>query len=74
MTIEKIQDPEHLLAVIDELSARWHRAKHAQVGKIDPHFNAGRAEGYVQAVQLLMGIERPQALDLIREIARRNHV
>lgn len=71
MTVEEIREPEHILKVVEELSARWARARRAELGKTDPHFNQGRAEGYVQAVQLLLGVDRPHALDVIRESSRR---
>lgn len=41
--------PVDMLRAVDELAARWHRTQ-----ADDDLFNAGRREGYVQAIALLL--------------------
>lgn len=55
-------NPEHSLNTLDELRKRWHRV---DVDAADA-FSRGRREGYLQAIQLLMGMDHDETRMALR--------
>lgn len=53
-------DTENKLTTIEELANRWHRCS-------DGLFDRGRAEGYVQAIALLLGTKASTVRESLKE-------
>lgn len=61
--LERITTAEHVLEVLGELAAR---ARRREASSSDP-FQSGMKAGYIQAVQLLLGVPYDQAKQLVEE-------
>jgi hypothetical protein len=60
--MRRLSDSAEMAEVVLELVQRWKRAQTR-----GSTFDAGRSEGYVQAIQLMLGLSHAETVDMLHK-------
>lgn len=59
--MRRLSDPAEMAEVVLELARRWKRSLER-----GSNFDSGRSEGYVQAIQLMLGLSHVETVEMLR--------